>query len=374
MEPLVHFWCPDDVAGSASDWDPDAEPQAFASGVGHGLLELFVRLRDDGMPVELGEAASRPPQLVVTSAGLLWRSSENAGAVLEAIAAARDRYVLIRGDVPLWWHLPVRPTVELMPSRLMVRAPNQRWLPPLPQRGLVRRAGKRIEAVRTVAIKCNPENLPTELEDPSFRRALEEAGIHLWIDMPRQTDGSDQRWHDFSGVDAVLCARPGSARQQLRKPATRLINSWVAGCIPIVTREPAYVELARDREDAWFLDSVGDLPSLVRRLNGSGDSLRRLEAGVRARQSEFEPRRILALWADLLRTLAATAPSTGGPFVRSRRSRAAIALWRLRAFHHGARIRNRTRTLRDLPVLAADRGRGPAAPRRAVGSVTDSAE
>jgi hypothetical protein len=303
------------------------------------------------MRIELGEVASEPPRLVLASAGMLWRDKARSDAVLRAIARARDHYVLVRGDVPLWWHLPVKPVGEVMPSKLTARAENQYWLPPLPQRGLLRRAEGRIERIRAVALKCNPENLPPEVTASSFREELRHVDAELWIDMPRVSSGSDQCWHDFEGVDAVLCARPGPPSRQFRKPATKLINSWVAGCIPLAAREPAYVELADDRDDVWFLDSIHELPSAIRHLNETSGLLDRLQEGVERRRREFAPSRVVAMWAGLLESLATTAPEPSPePYSRSGLSRARITAWRWRAFHHGARVRNRTRLLRDLAV------------------------
>ena len=352
MEPLIHFWCPDSAAIGVTSWDPDAEPQRFASGVGHSFFELYARLRDEGVQVELGDLPSRRPQLVVAAAGLLWRDKSAADGVLRAIDRARDRYVLIRGDVPLWWHLPIKPVVEVMPNRLVTRSPNQRWLPPLPQRGMLRRKAGSIERVGTVAIKCNPEYLPAELQSPRLLHGLRAAGADLWIDVPGQTDGTDQRWHDFSQVDAVLCIRPGSKHDLTRKPATKLINSWVAGCIPIASPEPAYTELANPGSDVCFIETLEELPELVRFLNSSPEVLLRLNEGIRIRQADFEPKRVLGQWRDLVEASAESAASAPtGRYVRSSVARLNVTIWKLRAFHHGARVRNRARWIKDTVAL-----------------------
>ena len=48
-----------------------------------------------------------------------------------------------------------------------------------------------------------------------------------------------------------------------------------------------------------------------------------------------------------------TAPAQGAPtpYARSIRSRAAVALWDLRTFHHGARWRSRLRRPKDAALL-----------------------
>ena len=86
------------------------------------------------------------------------------------------------------------------------------------------------------------------------------------------------------------------------KPATRLINAWVAGCIPLAVREPAYVELARDREDALLFDDLGECGPLLDDLRDSA-LVKRLERGVTERGIEFSPERTTQRWLDACRGL-----------------------------------------------------------------------
>ena len=130
----------------------------------------------------------------------------------------------------------------------------QRWLPPLPQRGLVPRRPGRFGSIRSVAFKGNPENVPPDMKTESWTAALATRGISWWPDVPKNTDGSDQRWHDFAEVDAAICMRnPAKVLDIERKPATRLVNAWRAGCIPLAHPEPAYRELGTDETDLFFV-------------------------------------------------------------------------------------------------------------------------
>lgn len=350
-QPFIHFWSRTEEAEGVDSWDPDVEPQRFASTLGRTVLELYVRLRREGVAAAIGEKSDRRPDVVVASAPSVWRDKDAVKRLLAATATARRGYVLIRSDVPGWWHLPVAPVVEVMPNRIVARKPNQLFIPELPQRGLIPRASTAIERITSIAVKCNPENLPDVLRDPAFAGEVRAAGVTLLIDVPRETSGPDQQWHDYSNVDAALCARRKSPSSLLWKPAGKLVNSWVAGCIPIAAREPAYLELGRHGEDVWFIDSVGDLPRALRALNGSIDTIRRLEEGVRARQQEFQYHRVLAQWRSLLESAAAAAPRglgfDGDSPARSSCPPLSTSVWNLRAFHHGARVRNRIWGARD---------------------------
>lgn len=311
MPGTVHFWCPAALALAARGWDPDAEPQRFASGVGHAVLELAVRLRSNGFGVTLGEQPAAAPQLVVAAAGALRKDPRQLEGALRLTAAAGGRIVLIRSDTPLGWHLPLRPTREVVPRRGLVAAAHQTWVPQLPQRGLVPRRPGPLDRISTVTLKCNPVTLPEALRDGLLAEALERRGVRLWIDMPERTDGSDQTWHDFGAADAVLCARAADEPDWIAaKPPTKLVNAWVAGCIPLATREAAYVELAHEDDDVVFLDDVAELPAAVERLNAEPQLLARLERGVATRRAEFDPDRVLSAWRTLLEGALAEPPSS----------------------------------------------------------------
>src|SRR5262249_59325270 len=62
----IHFWAPvGPTREELAAWDPDSDPSAFASGLGHNMLELAVRLRREGVDVSFGRDVPRGTRLVV---------------------------------------------------------------------------------------------------------------------------------------------------------------------------------------------------------------------------------------------------------------------------------------------------------------------
>lgn len=216
---------------------------------------------------------------------------------------------------------PVRPIVEFVGNRSLITHPFQQWVPPLPQRGLQPRAPERRGRVRSLAFKGNPENVPDELKGSEWENALQAWGVEWLLDVPSRTDGQDQSWHDFSAVDAVLCVRRQDRTDELgsAKPPTRLVNAWVAGCVPLAAREPGYAEIGVNGADTLFVDSPRDALPLLDRLANDSDLVARLEAAIDVRGSEFAPARVLKAWRDALVTAAAEA-SRVGVLKRRRRS------------------------------------------------------
>lgn len=294
----THFYVySPDEANQLKSWDPDLEPTRFASGVGHNIYELYARLKKLGFPVTAGKKVPTGASLVVAFAPyfstnkLLWQ-------------AAPMRTMMIRSDWKLDDDVTFEPDLVVVPNRSTYwreRYGNRaQYVPALPQRGLVVRDSSRV-GLTTAALKVNPENIPEHFADGSGAAALSLIGIDLQVDAPTKTNGSDQRWHDFSNVDVALCLR--SARESasaVRKPPTKLINAWSANVIPLVAPEPAYLDLISPGTDAFVVSSLEETVETLARLRSNPRELAQVQEQIQARAEEFSQRRILESWIRLL--------------------------------------------------------------------------
>lgn len=297
-----HFYVDDTVAAQASNWDPDEEPWRFASGIGHNLLELAIRLRQRGRPVSLGTRIPRNAGVVVYFQHA-WAPTRELSL---AIRAAPYPTVLIRSDAPLWYTSLLEPDIVVAPNLVGIRIWNERstsrviHLPALPQRGMRPRDASRT-GIRTLAFKGNPVSVPGFVGDTHFLDALKALSIQLIVDAPDHTDGPDQTWHDFTTADAVLCTRdPAPGDSLLNKPATRLINAWRAGAIPLVGPEPAYLELVTDGVDGFVVTSPEDILQVLGRLVDDASLDARVRASVQQRAVDYDPDLVLDRWGATL--------------------------------------------------------------------------
>jgi hypothetical protein len=175
-----------------------------------------------------------------------------------------------------------------------------------------------------VAFKGNPENAPFEILAEPVASALSRRGVELVVDTPGRTDGSDQSWHDFRGVDLVLCLRRASKWRDIeRKPPTKVVNAWCAGCIPIAGREPGYLDIATDGEDALFVDGTDTCLGAVDRLLADASLLEGMERRIAERRIAYAPDAVLRRWRDAL--LEAVAAGRARPVSRWARTAAAAA-------------------------------------------------
>ncbi|MGW9631484.1 glycosyltransferase [Agromyces sp. NPDC055520] len=297
-----HFFIDGETAAAAENWDPDLEPSRFASGIGHNLLELGVRLRQRGAPITIGSRVPADSSLVVYFQHAWTRTAE----LRLAQRTARYRTALIRSDAPLWYRNLLTADLVVVPNQAGIRIWSERTssqvihLPALPQRGIVVRDPQRV-GIRTVEFKGNPVSVPETLRDPRLRDALAGLGAELIVDVPGKTDGSDQRWHDFSAADVVLCLRDAAPGDSLlNKPATRLINAWRAGAIPLVGAEPAYLELVRDGIDGFVVRDSANIIRVIERLIGDPGLERAVRNAVMERAMAYEPDAVLDEWVMAL--------------------------------------------------------------------------
>ena len=353
----IGFWVSEPPTAAAfAAWDPDREPATYASGVGHNVLELAKRADAHGRTVAVGRDDLPSVCPVVFLLKDAMGSAPNLRSALRAVQRARGRFAVVRSDTPIGWSFPVRPTLEFMPTRRAVVESWQLWLPPLPQRGLRPRAPERTGRIETLVLKCNPENIPPELRASEWTASLAQRGVSWVLDTPTQTDGSDQHWHDFTEVDAVLCApHPGS--DVARKPATRLINAWIAGCVPLAAREPAYLELGRDHVDTLFFDDMSECPLLLEALRADPARIRSMEVQIARRAAEFSTTRVSLRWLDALDKMAREALASRRDPLRT------LAIGEKRVAHLAHEVSGVVRGLAARPWAARGRLVGGRPPR-----------
>jgi len=64
-------------------------------------------------------------------------------------------------------------------------------------------------------------------------------------------------WPDFREADLILAVRPGDRRRATNKPASKLVNAWLAGVPALLGPEVAYRELRRSELEWFYQDPLG---------------------------------------------------------------------------------------------------------------------
>jgi hypothetical protein len=314
----VHFWIPDQTP-EVDGWDPDSAPERYSTGLGHNLYEMYVRFRAAGKPVSLGPGQADDGVVVVYARSL--RPLKAQRALLRGLGS--KPLIMIRSDIDPAWRTRFSPDLEVMPYASAVTCPSQSWVPALPQRGMIRRSVERFGRIRTVGFKGNPENLPVFMREPAWAQTLAAMGLRWLPDTPQRGHGSDHTWHDFSEVDVAICLRAEHVGRRSWKPATKLINAWYAGAIPLVGPEPGYLDLVTPNEDAFLVHDKSGVVLALQRLVTDPVLVQATERAIERRAKDFARDAVLDQWWALLRRSSETHL---GPDVLRKRGRDALRL------------------------------------------------
>ena len=266
----IHFWVTaDDIElKSLFEWNPDVEPSRFSSGLGHNMYELAVRLRNRGHDISLGTKVPHKASLIVVFKKDFTVSRSNLRVVWHSL---RRPVVHIRSDLQLDLLPLFEPDLEVMPNNTLVKKQFQKFISPLPQRGLIPSRRNLQDRLVNICVKSNPQTFPDYLFEVASEAKMNQSTkdlVFIW-DMPSFSDGADNNWHDFSNVDVTLVLRRRNiyGHDDQRKPPTRLLNAWLAGTIPFIDPIEAYLELATDRVDAIVITHPSEILTRITELN-----------------------------------------------------------------------------------------------------------
>jgi hypothetical protein len=292
----VSFLLPDerDLA-SLGRLDPDRDHEQLKRGERAWVLQTYLRLAAAGWPVEL---TGEPP----ADGLVVFHSKHRKWLVAHAKALRHAILVGIRGDL----HSPLVADFEVLQNACLADGRKLFHVPHWPQPGLVPRDPARGDAIRRIAYKGFARNLATEFGARRWLGYLAARGLE-WEYAAAEfagpaTDDLRLGWHDFRSVDLVLAVRPPSRRLHPGKPATKLINGWLAGVPALLGPEIAYRQLRRSPSDYVEVRSVDQAIESIERLLAD----RRLYGAMReqctARAAALTPQSWIDAWTALLFT------------------------------------------------------------------------
>jgi len=319
--PPVRFFLPLEPAELArlARVDPDRQWRELVTGERAWILQTYLRLRAAGRPVELiGHlpAGAEP--------GLLLFHAKHERALRRLPGAGRQILVGVRADN----RQPLAAEFEVLQNGCFADGRRRFFVPHWPQPGLVPRDPARGDRVRTVAFKGFRANLHPDFLAPEWAAWLAGRGVEWRLDAidfaGEATDVGAARWADFAEVDLLLAVRLPERKTARSKPATKLVNAWLAGVPALLGPERAFRELRRDPLDYLEVAEVAAAREAIARLAADPAEYRaRIEHG-RRRARDFDAAAVLRAWEELLfARLPELAASAAG-----RRSRRLPLGWR----------------------------------------------
>lgn len=189
---------------------------------------------------------------------------------------------------------------SIVQNPMNVRTPvRDHYIPHWPQPGLIPRDSSRGNRIQNIAFKGARACLHESFGSPLFTDALAEMGMRMVLDMKNPVDGTPQ-WHDYRETDLVLAVRDATVKDMQVKPASKLVNAWLAGAPALLGPEPAFQGLRLSPLDFIEVKSTEEALSAIRRLHEAPDLYQSMIRNGQARAVDYTPDAIAKLWRDTL--------------------------------------------------------------------------
>lgn len=286
--------------------DPDRDWRELQTGERAWILQTYLRLRQAGHPVEL--SASVPGDGLVVFHSKQWKEvRRQAGRDVILVGVRADNREALIAEF------------EILQNGAFADGRRRFFIPHWPQPGLAPRDPARGERIERVAYKGFAANLHPDFRTPAWTGFLAAEGIDWVVDAVAFAGRNrlELEWPDFRSVDLLVAVRPPERKTRRSKPATKLVNAWLAGVPALLGPELAFRELRRSELDYLEVASVTEAREAVLRLRSDPGLYRAIvENGLR-RGAGFSVEALVPRWAELLfRTLPARAESGRARAVR----------------------------------------------------------
>ena len=254
----------------------------FRGGINNWIVQTFIRVRKPLLAADMTPTIGE--RLVGDCVNVAHRDSLN-----RLLAPYHRSYIVgVRADRP-----PLHSCKwELVQNDLERGGPQARHMPFWPQPGLVPRDAERGTRVERIAYFGRTAAAPAWFYDQRFHSKLRRLGVEFEI--------RDGEWFDYRDVDLVLAHRIESPTVLRHKPASKLVNAWLAGTPALLANEPAYAALKRSALDYIGIESPYDVIKAVERLRGSPQHYLAMVSNGRRRGEMFDVVPTKERWLRLL--------------------------------------------------------------------------
>jgi hypothetical protein len=266
--------------------DPDAIPHRIVEVEECWIVQTFLRLRQAGLEATIADRFRTDAINVVSYHDLALRD------------LPADPYIIAaQHDAP-------RPEIcdrAVVQNELNVVSDTDHFIPHWPQPGLIPRDAGRGARIETLCFKGSETNLYQAFRSPEFLSALRDEGLRLEYDTKESaTPGEPPRWHDYRNSDLVLAVRDAPEGDLKLKPASKLVNAWLAGCPALLGPEPAFQALRRSQLDYFEVRTPHDVLAAVRKLRADPAMFAAMVRNGLERSADLTHQTITARWHRLL--------------------------------------------------------------------------
>ncbi len=186
---------------------------------------------------------------------------------------------------------------NIVQNQICLKSEKEVFIPIWSQPALVPRNQERDNRIENIVFKGSENNLYEEFRSPQFCQELENIGVQLLIS---GKSSNSVNWHDYSNADLVLAVRDLTEKDALVKPASKLVNAWMAGVPALLGPEPAFREQKQSPLDYIEIKTPQEALDAIRKLKQNPELYQQMVRNGLQRAEDFTPERITQRWHDVL--------------------------------------------------------------------------
>ncbi len=256
-------------------------PLDISEGANAWIAQSFMHLRRHGLPVQLASTLSPSHVNVLHYDHVPGWKRFPFWAFFAVVQADRPR--------------PMIADVRMVQNKLCIQDVDRDRFVPLWSQPCLRprdpARGDRLSTIAYMGLECY---LALPFREAKFKERLAAAGVSF------EPHFRPEEWSDYSAVDAILAVRNVTPYDLSIKPATKLINAWKAGVLPLLGREPAYTQVGRPGVNYCEVSSAEDVIRAVHwAQDNPADAARVRQSGACAFQM-YNDEQTIQRWVEIL--------------------------------------------------------------------------
>lgn len=262
--------------------DVDRHAARFRGGVNNWVVQTYLHLRE---PLrEVGIETSISERFLLGAMCVSHRDCLN--CFLDG--SFRSFVVGVRADRPPLFNC----NLVVVQNPLGLENHDTVFLPFWPQPGIKPRGRERGTRIERMAYLGRAGSAPRWYTDPSFHDALRALGVQFEV---READ-----WRSYHDVDLVLACRDDTPTLLAHKPASKLVNAWLAGVPALLSPEPAFLHLRQQEDDFCIVRGPEDVLAAVAALQADPARYQRMIQRGTKRGAQWDRPQVIAAWMRLL--------------------------------------------------------------------------
>lgn len=256
------------------------------AGVLNWSLQAFLGLQEAGFPCQL--VSSIPDKGIIIAHKDCWPARVQ--------PSRHQLFVCIKADRSLYPFAQVHIVQNRHDDILSIPwySRHVHYMDHFPQAGLIPRRSARGTELASAAYMGTLPELESCFQSPRWTDDLRAIGVR-WMQKPYR------QWTDYSDVDVVFAVRRFQGRRHARKPATKLVNAWLAGAPAILGPESAYRDLRKSDLDFIEASDYDGALEAVRRLKNDPQLFAAMVENGLGRAREYTREKVIASWEKLIR-------------------------------------------------------------------------